>query len=128
MNHKKKKYQTVSPRKVFPAVGMILLLLLLTSMNFFTYSSSADAKAKSCWSTTTTGGDEESPESSGNPCPSGPDEKAPNKPISVNEEYTHEGPEVSNPFWVNPLFEHKIHEAEKLQIVHYELLTPPPKA
>jgi len=124
MNTRKKKYQTVSLRKVFPTVGMMLLLLLLTSMNFFLYPSS-DTKAKSCWSPTT-GGDEESPETGNNPA--GPDEKSPNKPISVNEEYIHEGPEVENPLWVNMLFEHKIHEADKLQIVHYELITPPPKA
>jgi hypothetical protein len=127
MKHKKNKYQTVSLRKVFPAIGMMLLLVLLTSMNFFIYPSSLDDKAKSCWASTA-GGDEESPENSSNPCPAGPDEKSPNKPISVNEEYIHEGPEVSSPFWDNPLFEHKIHETEKLQIVHFELITPPPKA
>lgn len=126
MKQRKKKYQTVSPGKIFPTVGMMLLLILLTSMNFFIYPSS-DTKAKSCW-TSAGGGDEESPENGNNSNPAGPDEKSPNKPISVNEEYIHEGPEADNPIWVNMLFEHKIHEAEKLQVVHFELVTPPPKA
>lgn len=125
MKQRKKKYQTVSLGKIFPTVGMMLLLMLLTSMNFFIYPSS-DTKAKSCWASA--GGDEESPENSNNSNPAGPDEKSPNKPISVNEEYIHEGPEADNPVWVNMLFEHKIHEAEKLQVVHFELVTPPPKA
>ena len=124
MKQARKKYQAVSPRKIFPTVGMMLLLLLLTSMNFFIYASS-DSSIKTCW---TSSGDEESPEN-GNPCsPTGPDEKSPNKPVSINEEYIHEGPDMGNPFWINPLFAHKIHETEKLQIVHFELLTPPPKA
>lgn len=124
MKQTSKKYQAVSPRKVFPAVGMMLLLLLLTSINFFIYAS-PESDIKSCWSMAN---EEESPETN-NPCsPAGPDEKAPNKPVSVNEEYIHEGPDLDHPFWIDPLFAHKIHEAEKLQIVHYELVTPPPKA
>jgi len=125
MKQRNKKYQTVSLRRIFPAVGMMLLLLLLTTMNYFIYPSS-DTKAISCWASA--GGDEESPENGNNSNPAGPDEKSPNKPISVNEEYIHEGPEADNPIWVNMLFEHAIHETEKLQIVHFELITPPPKA
>lgn len=125
MKQRRKKYRSILSWKVFPTVGMALLLLLLTSMNFFLYAGDKET-VMTCMSNS--GGDEESPESS-NPCsPAGPDEKSPNKPVSINEEYIHEGPEVENPFWVNPLFEHKIHEAEKLQIVHSECITPPPKA
>lgn len=104
---------------------MMLLLTLLTSMNFFVYAGD-NSSIKYGWMTSN---EEESPETC-NPCsqPAGPDEKAPNKPVSVNEEYIHEGPEVDHPFWIDPLFAHKIHESEKLQIVHYELITPPPKA
>jgi len=124
MKQARKKYQALSPRKVFPAVGMMLLLLLLTSMNYFVYSGN-DEDTQTSW---TASNEEESPETN-NPCsPAGPDEKAPNKPVSVNEEYIHEGPEIDHPFRIDPLFAHKIHEAEKLQIVHYELVTPPPKA
>lgn len=124
MKQASKKYQSVPPRRIIATVGMMLLLLLLTSMNFFIYAS-PDAPIKTCWSATN---DEESPETS-NPCsPTGPDEKAPNKPVSVNEEYIHEGPDLDHPFWIDPLFAHKIHEAEKLRIVHFELVTPPPKA
>jgi hypothetical protein len=124
MKRGKKKYKAIVSWKVTPTIGMMLLLLLLTSMNFFIYAS-PDSSLKSCWTPT---GEEESPENN-NPCsPTGPDEKSPSKPVSVNEEYIHEGPNVDNPFGINPLFAHKIHEAEKLQIVHFELLTPPPKA
>lgn len=124
MKQASKKNKTVEGWRVFAAIGMMLLLVLLTSMNFFTYNSSG-SPVKTCWAA---GNDEETPETS-NPCsPAGPDEKSPNKPVSVNEEYIHEGPDMDNPFWIDPLFAHKIHEAEKLQIVHFELITPPPKA
>ena len=124
MKQTSKKYQAVALRKIIPAVGMMLLLLLLTSMNFFIYAS-PESPIKTCWSPSN---EEESPETN-NPCsPTGPDEKAPNKPVSVNEEYIHEGPDLDHPFWIDPMFAHKIHETEKLQIVHFELLTPPPKA
>ena len=124
MRQASKKYQAVPLRKIFPAVGMMLLLLLLTSMNFFIYAS-PDSAIKISWAPTN---EEESPETN-SPCsPAGPDEKAPNKPVSVNEEYIHEGPDVDHPFGLESMFTHKIHEAEKLQIVHFELITPPPKA
>ncbi|WP_276480674.1 hypothetical protein [Paraflavitalea pollutisoli] len=123
MKQARRKYHPFALRRVIPAISMMLLLTLLTSMNFFIYTAK-DAAAESSWTATN---EEESPESS-NPCsPAGPDEKAPNKPVSVNEEYIHEGPDLDHPFWIDPLFAHKIHEAEKLQIVHSELLTPPPK-
>ncbi|MBO9566345.1 MAG: hypothetical protein J7621_26460 [Niastella sp.] len=124
MKQTSKKYQVFWLRKTIPAVAMMLLLLLLTSMNFFVYASS-DSKAKTNW---TASNEEESPETN-NPCsPTGPDEKAPNKPVSVNEEYIHEGPEMDHPSGIESILAHKIHAAEKLQIVHFELVTPPPKA
>lgn len=124
MKQASKKYQAVALRKFIPATGMMLLLLLLTSMNFFIYAS-PDSKVKTCWTATN---EEESPETN-NPCsPTGPDEKAPNKPVSVNEEYIHEGPDMDHPAAIESILAHKIHAAEKLQIVHFELQTPPPKA
>jgi hypothetical protein len=124
MKQASKKYQAFWLRKTIPAVAMMLLLLLLTSMNFFVYAS-PDSKEKTNW---TASNEEESPETN-NPCsPTGPDEKAPNKPVSVNEEYIHEGPEMDHPSGIESILAHKMHAAEKLQIVHFELQTPPPKA
>lgn len=124
MKQTNSKNKAVWLRKTIPAVGMMLLLVLLTSMNFFIYAD-PDSKVKSCWAAPT---EEESPETN-SPCsPTGPDEKAPNKPVSVNEEYIHEGPEVDHLFGIESILAHKIHAAAKLQIVHFELQTPPPKA
>ncbi len=124
MKQTSKKYQAVTLRKIIPAAGMMLLLLLLTSMNFFIYAS-PDSGVKTCWSASN---EEEAPETNGPCSPTGPDEKAPNKPVSVNEEYIHEGPDMDHPFGIESILAHKIHAAEKLQIVHFELVTPPPKA
>lgn len=110
--------------KVFLGVGMMFLLLLLTSINFFIYSS-PDYKTQQVVQACT--GNEDS--SDNYPCnPAGPDEKSPNSPVSLTEEYIHDGEQLDDPFWTNSLFQHMIHEAEKLCIVHCERFSPPPEA
>ena len=111
-----------SVRRTLLTAGLMLLLLFFTGVNYFIYGSNKP-ETKITWTCT----EEESSESY--PCnPAGPDEKSPNSPVSFTEEYIHEGEEVTNPFWINHLFQHMIHEAEKLSIVHFELLSPPPEA
>ena len=101
---------------------MMLLLVFLTSINQFIYSSDKDDVAVA-WNA-----DEEEP----SPCypqsPAGPDEKSPDAPVSINEEYIHDHHTDVNPFWANALFTHMIHEADKLRFVHSEIHSPPPNA
>lgn len=122
VNHTKRKQ---SAGKNFLAAGMVLLLLWLTSINFVIYSGNFGKGLQQSALVCT--GEEESSESY--PCnPAGPDEKAPGGPVSIAEEYIHESEHHTNPFWINALFQHKIHEAENTRIVHFELLSPPPEA
>lgn len=106
------------------AVGMMLLLLWLTSVNFL-YLGSKNPGAV-ITSLDTSGEDEETacnyPGS-----PAGPDEKSPDAPISIIEEFIHEHGHAVNALWVNMLFQHKVHEAEKLCVVHPESFSPPPE-
>jgi hypothetical protein len=113
-----KKYSSLG--KSFLAVGLMLLLLFLTSINFFVYSSGQEQAEL----VLNTGAEEDS-----SPCsPSGPDEKPPANPISVNEEYLHGHDEISDPFLINKLFVHMVTASEKIELVHFELLSPPPEA
>jgi hypothetical protein len=116
---------SILPGKRFSAGCLIVLLLLLTGINFVIYADN------SCQDSITWADSNNSPEESESGCPgspAGPDEKSPNAPVSINEEYIHEHAGVVNPFSINPLFEHKIHEAEKLCVVHFDLFVPPPEA
>jgi hypothetical protein len=109
--------------KIISAITMIFLLGLLTCINQFIFGSSDKPSVAVSWSC-----DDEDP----GPCfpngPAGPDEKSPDAPVSINEEYIHEHAGVENPFLSNALFEHMIHEADKLRVVHFEILYPPPNA
>lgn len=112
---------TTPAGKIISAVFMIFLLLLLTCINQFLFSASNKSTVAVSWNC-----NDEDP----GPCypngPAGPDEKSPDAPVSINEEYIHEHAGVENPFLSNALFEHMIHEADKLSAVHFEILSPPP--
>ncbi len=100
------------------SVAMTLLLLLLTGINYLIYApAEPDDLIGEVESTASFPGS-----------PAGPDEKSPNGPVSINEEYVHDHENPVNPFWANALFEHMIHEADKLCFVHFELISPPPEA
>ena len=107
------------------ATGMMLLLLWLTSINFLYSAQNNDQILISCMDTSE---DEES--NCGIPGqPAGPDEKSPDAPASsFIEEYIHEHAHAVNSLWVDMMFQHKLHEAEKLCIVHTESFYPPPEA
>jgi hypothetical protein len=106
------------------AAGMMLLLLWLTCINFLYLNSNNQCPSITCM--TDAGEDEESAcNYPGNPA--GPDEKSPDAPISIIEEYIHEHGHEENNLWVNMLFQHKVHEAEKLTVVHPESFSPPPE-
>lgn len=106
----------------FLAVGfMSLLLIFLTCINYFLYPPVEEESVVKTASS--------SPEksSSGYPFPAGPDEKSPDVPVNINEEYVHDGESLLHACFAESLILHKIHEAEKLCIVHADLFSPPPE-
>lgn len=112
-----------SVAKKIVATVMMLLLLLVTSINFVYLSNDAGTLI-SCLNAN---GDEDTGSDCAN-SPAGPDEKSPNAPVAVTEEFLHVYHNAVNPDWVNMFFQHKVHEAEKLCIFHPESFSPPPEA
>lgn len=124
MNQAVLKNRDRSIWKPLTAVGMILLLLWLTSVNFLYLSSKNPGTLIVCLNN--------SGEDEGSACnypgsPAGPDEKSPDAPISIIEEFIHEHHHAVNSLWTDKLFQHKVHEAEKLCVVHPESFSPPPE-
>jgi len=60
--------------------------------------------------------------------PAGPDEKSPDTPVSINEEYIHKHTEISDPFWVNCNIKYIVEGSENLHVTHFEIVSPPPDA
>ena len=103
---------------------MMLLLLWITGINFLYLSKNAGSVLITCLDAD---GDEDSSGDCNN-SPAGPDEKSPDAPITISEEFLHEYHNPVNPDWINMFFQHKVHEAEKLCIFHPESFSPPPEA
>ncbi|RYY29972.1 MAG: hypothetical protein EOO04_06000 [Chitinophagaceae bacterium] len=103
------------------AIGMIFLLLLLTTANYFAAMCN-DAKALVSLNATQAEDSEAFPGS-----PGGPDEKPPGNPVSFSEEYLH-GHSDNHDFAIaDQLFTHLISASEEIELVHFELLSPPPE-
>jgi hypothetical protein len=122
MNKVIQKEYTVSVAKKIVASVMMLLLLWITSINFL-YASKNYSALITCIDAD---GDEESGADC-NTSPAGPDEKSPDAPITISEEFLHEYHNPVNPDWISMFFQHKVHEAEKLCIFHPESFSPPPE-
>ena len=100
-------------------ITMCLCLAFLTGINFVLYPAGEEPVKIS----NTQMPEEET-------VPSGPvEEKAPEKSSSTSiiEEFLHAPHEIELSLFNQSLL-HKIHTAEKLQIVHFELLSPPPES
>ena len=104
------------------SVFLMMLLLFLTVMNDFVYG---EGNSNSDIQNALAGSDEGS---SGIPgtSPAGPDEKSPDAPISVNEEFIHKHTQLSDPFWINCYFNYLVAGSEKLHVIHFEIVSPPP--
>ena len=122
MNKEIQKEYTVSVAKKVVAGAMVLLLLWITSINFLYLSKDAATVLITCID-----GDEETGGDCNGGNPAGPDEKSPDAPISISEEFLHIYHSPVNPDWINMFFQHKVHEAEKLCIFHPESFSPPPE-
>jgi hypothetical protein len=121
MATKSATYKRASRGRAFLAGFMMFLLLFLTTANYFV-SLSNDQDAGIALSS---GQEEEAESFPGSP--TGPDEKSPNGPVSISEEFLHGHDENSDFFLINRLFTHLIGESEKIELVHFELLSPPPE-
>lgn len=124
MSKASKKHQGHPLWKSLLAVGMMLLLLWLTGINFVYLKSDKACASITCMDTSNE--DDAGRNMPGSPA--GPDEKSPDAPISIIEEYIHEHGHTENTPWIDMLFKHKVHEAEKLTVVHPERFSPPPEA
>jgi hypothetical protein len=120
-----KDYYTVSIAKRIVAYAMMLLLVWITSVNFLYLSKEAGPALVACMNID---GDEDSGTDCNSGNPAGPDEKSPDAPLTISEEFLHIYHNPVNPDWINTFFQHKVHEAEKLCIFHPESFSPPPEA
>ena len=104
------------------SVFLMSLLLLLTVMNYFVYG---DGSSKAGIQNALAGADEGA---TGIPAgsPAGPDEKSPDAPVSVNEEFIHKHTHLSDPFWIKCYFDYLVAGSEKLHVTHFEIVSPPP--
>jgi hypothetical protein len=117
----KKKYRYVPQVRSVLSGCMMFLLLVLTSANFLFYFSQADDT-----SIVSVMVDDDDPDTFPG-SPSGPDEKAPGGPVSFAEEFLHDHEDDYLPLIPEGMFTHVIAESEKVELVHFELLSPPPE-
>ena len=110
--------QSFSVTKTVSVMMMCLCLLLLIGDNFFVYTIGSD-NTKSI-SMITDIDENESP----NPVE---EHSKSNQGLTIQEEYLHERHSHKDFAWLTMMLYHRVLEAEKLQIVHYELVSPPPK-
>ena len=102
----------------------MLLLLFLTVLNSIVYSESYnEAGIENGLAGSDDGG---SPSCFPNGSPAGPDEKSPDAPVTVNEEFIHKHTALSDPFWINCYFRYLVADSEKLHVTHFEIVSPPP--
>lgn len=102
------------------SVFLMSLLLFLTVMNYFVYS--ADNTDGGITNATTDDNASGLPGTS----PAGPDEKSPDAPVTVNEEFIHKHTQLSDPFWINCYLSYLDADSEKLHVIHFEIVSPPP--
>ncbi|MBL7700121.1 MAG: hypothetical protein JNK79_18285 [Chitinophagaceae bacterium] len=110
VNGRKKIKKIYSTGTLLSVVLMIFCLTFLTSLNYFIYSSDSEVITQ-------------------NTSPSGPtEEKSGNTGFSITEEILHESSfEFDRKFTDDSSLKH-IAEAEKLQIIHPELILRPPRS
>lgn len=101
-------------------LGMMLLLLFLTNVNYLIFPQDKEAIKIELVN-------EDGQADASQTNPAGPDEKSPNSSLSVNEEYVHKQEELQDPNWTNHLFQYMVQCSEKLHVVHFEILSPPPE-
>ena len=100
--------------KIFSIAIMLGCLILLTGGNFLVYDSGHRVEKTDQKRTSKT-------------APTPAEEKTSGNSLTVQEEYIHNHHSFGDFIWLDNLLTHRILEAEKLAIVHYELISPPPR-
>jgi hypothetical protein len=109
-------FQTLS--RAVSVMVMIMGLVFLTGANFLVYSDYYHNR---------TAYQQQESQQGEAPSPVEEKSKSANGGINVQEEYLQEKHSFKELAWLNALLRHRIMDAEKLEIVHYELVSPPPK-
>ena len=104
---------------------MICLLGFLTCINLFIYNN--NTKPDQSVSLVQTEEEGTVPGDTNVNQPAGPDEKSPDRSVSVSEEYVHELHEGSA-LRIEKLIHTLLSVDKKISPVHFELITPPPDA
>ena len=114
-----KKNVNISAAKILSVGVMCCCLLFLTCVNFIVYPSSHSFSSSLIHNSNSN--DEEAPVPV--------EEKSSAKTgLTIQEEYIHELHTIKGLSDFVVLSKHKIPDGEKLQVVHFELDAPPPKA
>jgi hypothetical protein len=114
-------YQVYPAGRNFLTIALMSLLLLLTTANYFAALSNESENAMALGNSP----EEDSEAFPGTP--GGPDEKSPGNPVSISEEFLHGHCENNELFMTDQFFTHLISVSEKIELVHFELLSPPPE-
>lgn len=114
----------ISNYKIFRqliAIAMVMLLVYLTGINFIIYGNKSTDKESYALQVENPGTEQ----SEENTQPAGPDEKTPDRPVSISEEFLHEQQETD--ILANEiLIHHLLLVYSKVSPVHFDLVTPPP--
>ncbi len=108
------------PNNRFAQLVFVLLmcfcLLFLTGVNFILYNSNFKADIAAVQNTNTTE-DEPTP---------APVEERSSASVNILEELLHENHFPKIIAYLDALSNHQVHEAAKLEVVHFQLISPPP--
>ena len=116
-NAKKISVYKLSFSKVLSVLVMCTALLFLTGANYFIYSIHTQEN-KLCLTTGSNDNEAHAPLE---------EKSKSSSSFSIQEEYLHDKHSVNEFARLTMLLHRRIHDAEKLTIVHYELISPPPK-
>ena len=116
-------FKGISLGRLLSIALMVLCLTFLTSLNYFLYPSVADSTLVADNGSGSEDSDNGYPASSG-----GPTEEKASSGFSLLEEFLHENHLAISFVTMNKIFLHKVAEAQKIEMVHTELISPPPKA
>lgn len=111
------KHSQVPITKIFTAIFLCMSLLFLTAANFFVYADYHFEK-KITWSADENERQAANPVEEHSKCCKGP---------TVTEEYLHDKHFLHELSWLASSIHHLITDKEKLSVIHYDIISPPPK-
>jgi hypothetical protein len=100
------------------AVVLFLSLVFLTAANFFVYAD-YHFEQEITWSAETDGKNSTGPLEENSKSCKGP---------TVTEEYLHDKNFLHDLYWRAASVQHRVRHTEQLTVIHYDTISPPPKA